>query len=318
MKTIDDLRDYYNSALVKDLSLLETKRKGIVKNLIYAAIPITGILTVFALFIIRSSQDPGVLIIFAALSLFIFAAVYYFFTRDYVREFKSAIIHKIVKFIDSGLDYSRERCIGESVFKESRIFKNNIDRYRGDDYVSGKIGATEVKFSEIHAEYVTRDSKGRRTYHTIFKGIFFIADFNKSFKGKTVVLPDTAERLFGHIGSMLQSWNFTRGQLIKLDDPEFEKIFAVYGDDQIVARYILSTSLMKRITDFKKKTKRQIYLSFISQNVYVAISYTRNLFEPRVFKTLLDFNPIKEYYNDLALAVGIVEDLNLNTRIWSK
>ncbi|MFT5169968.1 MAG: hypothetical protein ACI8Q2_000583, partial [Candidatus Omnitrophota bacterium] len=43
-----------------------------------------------------------------------------------------------------------------------------------------------------------------------------------------------------------------------------------------------------------------------------------NLFEPRIFKTLLDFKPIEEYFEDLSFAIGIVEDLNLNTRIWSK
>jgi len=52
--------------------------------------------------------------------------------------------------------------------------------------------------------------------------------------------------------------------------------------------------------------------------VFVAVSYTRNLFEPRLFKTLLDFSPIRQYYEDLALAIGIVDDLNLNMRIWSK
>ena len=148
--------------------------------------------------------------------------------------------------------------------------------------------------------------------------IFFIADFHKHFSGKTVVLPDTAEKLFGQIGTMLQSLNKFRGQLVKLEDPEFEKLFAVYGDDQIEARYILSTSLMKRIVDFKRKTRRRIFLSFIGSKVYVAVSYTRNLFEPRIFRTLLDFAPIQQYFEDFQMAVGIVEDLNLNTRIWSK
>lgn len=109
-----------------------------------------------------------------------------------------------------------------------------------------------------------------------------------------------------------------RGSLIKLEDPEFEKMFVVYGDDQIEARYILSTSLMRRIVDFKKKSKRTIYISFVGSKIYVAVSYSRNLFEPRIFKTLLAFSPIKEYFEDLELVYGLVEDLNLNNRIWTK
>jgi hypothetical protein len=33
---------------------------------------------------------------------------------------------------------------------------------------------------------------------------------------------------------------------------------------------------------------------------------------------LLDFDMVREYFEDLTLAYGIVEDLNLNRRIWSK
>ena len=134
-----------------------------------------------------------------------------------------------------------------------------------------------------------------------------------------MVLPDTAQKLFGNwLGNLFQSWNFTRDDLIKLEDPEFERLFVVYGTDQIEARYILSTSLMKRIVDFKKKTGKTIHLSFINNEIYVAVSYNKNLFEPKIFKTLLDFNVIREYYSDLQLALGIIEELNLNTRIWSK
>ena len=59
-------------------------------------------------------------------------------------------------------------------------------------------------------------------------------------------------------------------------------------------------------------------MSFVGSKVFVAVSFTRNLFEPKLFRTLLDFGLIQEYFEDLQLAIGIVEDLNLNTRIWSK
>jgi hypothetical protein len=42
------------------------------------------------------------------------------------------------------------------------------------------------------------------------------------------------------------------------------------------------------------------------------------MFEPKYFSSVSDFSPILDYYNDLAFAAGIVDDLNLNTRIWTK
>jgi len=62
-----------------------------------------------------------------------------------------------------------------------------------------------------------------------------------------------------------------RGELIKLEDPEFEKEFCVYGINQIESRYIFSTSLMHRILEFKRKWNTKIYLSFVDSKLYIAI-----------------------------------------------
>jgi hypothetical protein len=199
----------------------------------------------------------------------------------------------------------------------SQIFKTKPNRYKGDDFVSGKVGETKIQFCELDARY--RSGSGKKSSErTVFKGLFFIGDFNKNFTCQAVVLPDTAEKHLGQIGQTLQSMNLGRDELVRLDDPEFEKHFVVYSNDQINARYILSTSLMERIIEFKKKSNRKIHLSFVGSMVFVAVSYSRNLFEPKIFRTLLDFEPIREYFEDLQLAIGIVDDLNLNTRIWAK
>ena len=188
--------------------------------------------------------------------------------------------------------------------------------------MEGKIGATAIRFCELHTQYKTtrRDSKGHThtEWHTIFRGLFFMGDFNKHFSGSTIVLPDSAEALFGKFGQWLQSFSFGRDQLIKMDDPEFEKLFVVYGTDQIESRYILSPALMQRIVEFKTKRQKSIYLSFVGSSIFVALSETRALFEPKIFSSILDFETVCEYFEDLRVAVEIVEDLNLNTRIWSK
>ena len=131
------------------------------------------------------------------------------------------------------------------------------------------------------------------------------------------MLPDLAEKTFGFLGKIFQSWNLTRkGQLIKLEDPEFEKLFVVYGDDQITARYILTPGLMQRLVEFRNRFNNTVYLSFKDSKVYVAVSINRNLFEPRIFRSNEDFALIKDYFDNLDLAGRIIEELNLNTRIW--
>jgi len=86
----------------------------------------------------------------------------------------------------------------------------------------------------------------------------------------------------------------------------------------VEARYILSPSLMQRIVEFKRKWNTKVYLSFRDSKVYIAIKMDKNLFETRLFKSIVDYNFIEENIRFLILLTGIVDDLNLNTRIWTK
>ena len=103
-----------------------------------------------------------------------------------------------------------------------------------------------------------------------------------------------------------------------MENIEFEKEFVVYASDQVEARYVLSTKLLQRILDFKNKTGNKIYVSFIDSNVFIAISLNKNLFEVSYFKSLLNRGVIDSFNSYLELCVGIVGDLDLNTRIWTK
>jgi hypothetical protein len=73
---------------------------------------------------------------------------------------------------------------------------------------------------------------------------------------------------------------------------------------------------MARLVDFRKKAQRKVYVSLVDTRIYVAIATTKDLFEPRLFRTMVNFNPIREYFEDLQLMLSIVDELNLNQRIW--
>jgi hypothetical protein len=50
----------------------------------------------------------------------------------------------------------------------------------------------------------------------------------------------------------------------------------------------------------------------------MGILVKKDLFEPTVFRTLLNFKLIREFVEYMQLGKDIVDELNLNTRIWSK
>jgi len=246
----------------------------------------------------------------------------------YQAQFKERVVGRLVGFLDPTWRYDPHQGIGEAEFRGSRIWDTQIDRYACEDLIVGAVGATAFRCSEVHAEYKTRrtDSEGNDTteWHTIMRGVFFIGDFNKAFSGQTFVKPDVAQGMLGGIGQALQgltaSLSHHGAELVKLEDPEFERLFVVYGTDQIEARYILSTSLMRRLIEFRQAVGKDVWLSFVDSRMVLAISQSRDLFEPPpVWRSApMDLEDARAYLRDVALARSVIEELNLNLRIWLK
>lgn len=312
MKSVSELTDFYYKNLFPTLEQLENKRKNLRYKILLAAL----IYSAFCATIAYALGNFYEFIIFAYIA--IGAIIYKFLIHDYTHEFKMSVIKPLVHAIDSSLLYSSTTHVSDYYFERSELFEKP-DKLGGNDYVKGQIDGINIQFSDIHAQKRHKSSKGRDSWSTLFQGLFIVADFNKHFNGNTVVLPDSAQSTFGDlIGHWLQSNNMTRDQLVKMDDPEFEKEFVVYSTDQVEARYILSNSLMKKLLAFQQKSSHQVQISFVGTHIYMAISYNKDLFEPSIFHSLLDYKIAMEYVKTLHLAISVVEELKLNQKLWSK
>jgi len=320
MKSLSELTDFYYKELYPSISELEKTRIQILSQLKWYGGMGLVVLLLTAIWMGKNfgllhPLSIGIVIGFIAIA----SITYRFMTQGYAKDFKAKIITPLIAAIDSNLLYNPDFMISRHLFERSQLFNHSIDRYSGNDYVKGSIDGVPLEFSDVHAEYQTRDSKGRTQWHTLFRGLFLVAEFNKHFKSKTIILPDQAEKSFGSlIGGWLQSINFSRDDLIRLDDPEFEKHFVVYGNDPIEARYILTHSMMKRILDFQKKLTHPLFVSFVHNHIHVGIGTKKDLFEPAIFTSLLDFKQAMEYINTLRYTIGLVEELKLNEKLWSK
>ena len=62
----------------------------------------------------------------------------------------------------------------------------------------------------------------------------------------------------------------------------------------------------------------EIYISFVNNRIYLGITYPRDILEPNIFQSLHKNTDVENYYYDLYFILNIVEDLDLNRRIWSK
>ena len=239
------------------------------------------------------------------------------------RAFKEIVVPQIIKFFDPSLEFHPDRMVPSKLYDLSGLFAQEWDDYDGEDFVSGFYKGVEVMFSELKTEYETEstDDEGNttRTTHTIFDGVFFVADFHKDFKYRTYVLPDVAEKYFGKLlGGFFQKCNvFQSGKLIKLENVAFEKEFAVYADDPVEARYMLSPLLMERLLVLRKRFACPLQIAFVDSCMFIAISTKENFFELSSLKNF-DITVAEHCKNELEMFLKIVEELNLDRRIWSK
>lgn len=315
MKTVEELQQYYQQEIVPHLSALEVLRKQQLNRVTFMWI--AGCASLLLGFI---TMIPTLILVFLLISLLMYFFIFGFKRNrtNFRTEYKKIVIGKLMQFIAPDLAFTPNLFITQNKYDLSKIFLSNPDIYSGEDLVTGKIEKTQVEFCELHTQDRQTDHKGRTTYVTIFKGLFFIADFNKHFNGQTYVLSDFGERFLGFFGKLMQNINVGRPDVVRLEDPEFEKIFVVYSSDEVEARYILSTSFMERLVEFRKKMNSSVQLSFVGSNMYMAIPMKKNLFEPSLRRTVMNFNDIQEYYKQILFCTSIVDEMNLNTRVWTK
>ncbi len=358
MEKLNALKGFYDEQLLPVLEKLEPRRKQVHRKRLLVKWLFRLIWVGFFAAIIFLDTGLGFQGFWVAVIVLLiaqFVANHMVYPKDFYEQYKKEVVEPIIKFIDPGLRYSHQNAILEEDFNKSRIFNLTPRWYDGDDLIIGQKEKTKFYFSEavsykfkkryffyvfvaglifplfgwlIGYSLYRAAKKGSHAPMRVllgipflkslflkhhFKGLFFFADFNKHFKGYTIAFPQ-GETFFAPDGT----------ERIRLEDPQFEKQFDVYGSDQIEARYILTTSLMERISNFYNQAardtddKRDVYISFVDERMYIAIPFKRDLFEPDLSETFIRFEPVQEYFEDIDLAYGVVEDMHLNTRIWSK
>ncbi len=318
MVSQEEIKSLYETELKPQLAGMEKMRK-FVKRWRRLAIA-SGIVA----FLFLSNCSTAVEIIGGI--VFIAGAIYSSFKaygtyKKYHKQFKNEVVRKVVQLINPAYQYNPDKHIELYEYHKAAIFRPKAERFNGDDLIVGKIDKTPFKFSELKTEYKTTrtDSDGNTVteWNTIFKGLFFLAEFNKNIEGQTFIFPEKDSGLTNIFGKeKAKSKDF--GELVKLENPEFEKIFSVYGTSQQEARYILTPVLMEAIVNIYKTYGLTMYFSFKGENVFCAIPFSRNLFEPNIKKSGVNYSDVEEMYVLFTLIETIIKELNLNTRIWTK
>lgn len=132
---------------------------------------------------------------------------------------------------------------------------------------------SSLNFLEVLYQYFVRPIFGVRIESTMhdFRGMFGCCKLNRTFRGYVLLLPDRLENKIGYLAQTIQGMKEKHGaKFVHLEDPEFEKLFTVYADDEVEARMVLTPAMMRKLTDLRQSFSRDLMISFKGDMFYYA------------------------------------------------
>tara|TARA_E500000318_G_scaffold51517_1_gene48206 strand:- start:140 stop:1117 length:978 start_codon:yes stop_codon:yes gene_type:complete len=143
------------------------------------------------------------------------------------------------------------------------------EKIRGADHIEGRIDGVGSQICK--AEEIEEENRKRSSY--LFEGCLIVADFPKSFHGRTVVLPNDF-----HPRNLFSGAFQNIGERVELESDDFNSAFIVYSTDQVEARYLLTPTMMERLLRLRKLTVRGLGLGFDEGKVWIAFNDQRDWF----------------------------------------
>jgi len=162
-----------------------------------------------------------------------------------------------------------------------------------------KIKINKINITEDLPEYIPKYS------HQIFKGLFVVSSINKKFSSSTYILPNSWMKISNKFSA-----SFKR---VKLEDPNFEKEFDVYSDNQIEARYLLTPSFMERLV--KLNSLKSLRCCFIEDKLFIALNQQEDFLLKFSITEVIDHDRVKKILTEIQIFFDIIDALKLDINI---
>lgn len=305
MKRLQEFRIYYNQTIYPELMRIDRQRKRLVQFIFTSLAAIAGI--VIAMFFIN--------VIYINLLLILFIGLWLWFLNErrkkFVINFKPRVMALIMNFMNeqpnySHLAYSPTRIIGKGDFLGSGLFPSNAEFYRGEDYISGKVGEMIFRMCEIDARGIAIVSN---RLQQVFRGLFVHAIFNEPTNGRMYVWPRERKHLYL---KMIKQAAFEGCSDVshEIMNPEFNEMFIVYAKHSTHVIGILSEPMQEAIVNYVNKYQRHIFISFKDKQIFAGVTSEIDLLEPNLFQTNVSFDLMRRFFRDVEMALDIIQDFD--------
>ena len=309
MQNLNDLRHFYNHTIHPELMRMERRRHHLLTVMGGAFLAILGIV------VLQFYANILPLTLALALPLVYYISTMFTQWEDFRATFKPKVVSLLLDFIDNDvtynvpLKYMEKGSISPEVFKESRLFNSAAPDYVGEDYIKGEMGELDFELSELS---VKEFSPVRNRLDDVFRGVLLHARYRREVQpqgGEILVLP-RKERQF--LAKTIKSFTANGGRQFDRLTANFMNTFIVYATTFANTRGFLSVEMQEAILNYRQKESKEVYISFIGNDIYIAVAQEKDLLEPALWQSNVSFDLIREYYEDLTLLLSIILDIDAN------
>lgn len=271
-----------------------------------------GLLVILGVFL--AALHPILLV----LLLLVPVAVVFFFKKHFndpyiARDYKEAVVRQSLQYLDPSLAYEPEQHISYENYQASGLFTERPASFTGDDLITGNFKGVPVQLSELTALQLVNPKK--KKYRVLFQGLFMVAEYPASFRGRTYILPDTLPQHLKYAGELARKLNSYRGIYVRAPEERFRRQYATYADEPLQAEQLLSTELMDKIQYLAKVTGGEISVSFIGNKIYLAANTNKELFKVDTARSLYSTGSLKNFYREFLSLFSLLEDLQKPTSV---
>jgi hypothetical protein len=293
---------FYNRELAPLLERFEASRRKAVahfKQRMTIGAPIGIALTIAAMLIFKS---PWALLIAGAVCGVVIYAIAYAPLQRVSQSVKESFLNLIADAIGALYTMNGFQPPAFSRFRALDLTPQH-DRSRFEDHFYGMRHGCAFDLYEAHLERETKDKDGDSSWSTVFRGQLIRIHFPKPFLGVTVVRRDAG--IFNGLRNIGKKFD-----RIGLADPKFERIFEVYGTDQVEARALVHPFFMERLLEIERAYEgKKVRCAFEDGDLLVAIEGGDKFEVGDMFKDLADPARAKRIVDDIAQILKLMDSV---------
>ena len=228
------------------------------------------------------------------------------FKSAYKKYFAISIFEEKCNSVNFDLDHGIDR----EIIADTQMMHMG-DRFTSNDYISGQYKGVNFEYSDVHIEDECEDSEGRTYYVTLFRGQWFIFDFNKTFKSNLQICESDFRN------AKRNSWfGPEKYKKVELEDIDFNKKFKVFAQNNLEAFYILTPHTIERIKTLNNNTYGSLLFCFIDNKLHVGLHSGKDSFEASIFKTIDENKEKSKVSQEIDTILNFIDVLNLDNTLF--